>query len=457
MKRAAADRPPSQYALLRARRFAPFFWTQFAGAFNDNVFKNAFVVFVTFGSARAAGLDAGTIVNLIGAVFILPFLLFSATSGQIADKYEKARLIRLVKLLEIAIAIVGLAGFATASVPLLFAALALLGVHSTLFGPIKYAILPQCLATRELTGGNGLVEAGTFIAILLGTIAGGIVVAIEGAGPLAAGALTLAVAVAGWLASRAIPPTPRAAPDLVVNWNAFSETWRNLAIARENRVVWRSMLAISWFWFYGAIYLAQLPAFTQHVLHGNAHVFTLLLALFSIGIGIGSLLCERLSAHEVEPGLVPFGALGLTVFAVDLWLATRVPTGGAPMGAAAFVAAPLHWRIGADIVLLGIFGGFYTVPLYALIQARSPASHRSRIIAANNILNALFIVASAGVAIGLLGAGLSVPELFLAVGVMNALVIAYLCLSVPEFPVRARALLRRRRHRNAPATIHGEG
>jgi MFS family permease len=451
-----APRPPSQYALLRERRFAPFFWTQFAGAFNDNVFKNAFVVFVTFGAARTAGLDAGTLVNLIGAVFILPFLLFSATAGQIADKYEKSRLIRLVKLLEIAIAVAGLVGFALASVPLLFAALFLLGVHSTLFGPIKYAILPQCLAERELTGGNGLVEAGTFVAILLGTIAGGVVVAIDGAGPLAAGALTVAVAVAGWLASRAIPPTPRAAPSLVVNRNPVSETWRNLAIARENRVVWRSMLAISWFWFYGAIYLAQLPAFTQHVLHGDAHVFTLLLALFSVGIGLGSLLCERLSAHQVEPGLVPFGALGLTLFAVDLWLATRAEGRSVSIGVAAFAATPGHWRVGADIVLLGIFGGFYTVPLYALIQARSPASHRSRIIAANNILNALFIVASAGVAIGLLATGLSVPQLFLAVGAMNALFAAYLCLSEPEFAARALALLRRRRRGDAPA-IRGEG
>ena len=215
------------------------------------------------------------------------------------------------------------------------------------------------------------------------------------------------------------------------------------------------MLAISWFWFYGAIYLAQLPAFTQRVLHGNAHVFTLLLALFSIGIGIGSLLCERLSAHDVEPGLVPPGALGLTVFAVDLWLATRAESAGATIGAAAFFATPSHWRVAGDIVLLGVFGGFYTVPLYALIQARSPASHRSRIIAANNILNALFIVVSAAVAIGLLAVGLSVPELFLAVGAMNALFAAYLCTSVPEFATRALALPRRRKRRAARA-VHAE-
>lgn len=449
---------PSQYALLREGRFGPFFWTQFLGAFNDNVFKNAFVVFVTFVAAQRAGLSAGTIVNLIGAVFILPFLLFSATSGQLADKYEKSRLIRLVKLFEIAIATIGLAGFAWASVPLLFVTLALLGIHSTLFGPIKYAILPQHLSERELTGGNGLVEAGTFVAILLGTIIGGVVVAIEGPGPLLAGALAIVVAVAGWLASRRIPYTPAVAPALAVNWNPFSETWRNLAVARADTFVWRSMLAISWFWFYGAIYLAQLPAFTQQVLHGDAHVFTLLLALFSIGIGIGSLLCERLSAHEVEPGLVPFGALGLTLFAVDLWLATRTSFPLAS-GAARVIAMPGNWRVAADIVLLGIFGGFYTVPLYALIQARSPASHRSRIIASNNILNALFIVASAGAAIGLLSAGLSIPQLFLAVGAMNAVFAAYLFASVPEFPRRSLAWLRARfvAGKRSPTIQRGDG
>jgi MFS family permease len=284
-----------QFTLLRERRYAPFFWTQFFGAANDNVFKNAFVVFVTFEAAGRLAVDAGMIVNLIGAVFILPFMLFSATSGQLADKYEKSRLIRAIKLLEIAIMTIGLAGFVLGSVALLFVALALLGIHSTLFGPVKYAILPQHLSDEELVGGNGLVEAGTFVAILLGTIAGGLVVAVKPDGARFAGALVIAIAVAGWLVSRRIPYTPAVAPQLAINWNPFTETWRNLVIARENSVVWRSMLGISWFWFYGAIYLAQLPAFTQRVLGGDEHVFTLLLALFSIGIGIGSLLCERLS------------------------------------------------------------------------------------------------------------------------------------------------------------------
>ena len=432
----SAGRAASQYALLRERRFAPFFWTQFLGAANDNVFKNAFVVFVTFEAAGHLAVDAGMIVNLIGAVFILPFMLFSATAGQLADKLEKSRLIRLVKLLEIAIMTIGLVGFVLSSVALLFVALALLGIHSTLFGPVKYAILPQHLAAHELVGGNGLVEAGTFVAILLGTIAGGLVVAIKPGGAIAAGTLGIAIAVAGWLMSRRIPFTPAVAPQLAINPNPVSETWRNMGIARENVVVWRSMLGISWFWFYGAIYLAQLPAFTQRVLGGDEHVFTLLLALFSIGIGIGSLLCERLSGHRVELGLVPFGSIGLSLFALDLWLATRHTNAIAVHGIATFVAGPGNCRVAIDIVLLGVFGGFYTVPLYALIQERSQPSHRSRIIAANNILNALFIIASAGVAIGLLSAGLSIPQLFLAVGIMNALVAAYIYTLVPEFLMR---------------------
>ena len=435
-------RHPNQFELLRQRRFAPFFWTQFGGAANDNVFKNAFVVFVTFGTSAAAHVDAATVVNLIGAVFILPFMLLSATAGQVADKLEKSRLIRLIKLFEIVIMLIGLAGFLVPSLPILFLALALLGVHSALFGPVKYSILPQHLATEELVGGNGLVEMGTFVAILLGTIAGGVVVAVEPDGALYAGLLAIAIGVAGYLVSRGIPHTPAVDPALKINWNPIVETVANLRLAHRNIVVWRSMLGISWFWFYGAIYLAQLPVFTQSVLGGDEHVFTLLLAAFSIGIGVGSLLCEKLSGRKVEMGLVPFGSIGLTLFAIDLWLATRsLAASGAALTIGSFLAEPHHWRVLADIVLLGAFGGFYIVPLYALIQARSEPSHRSRIIAANNILNALFIVVSAGVAIGLLKAGLTIPQLFVAVGLMNAAVAIYIYALIPEFLMRFLAWL----------------
>ena len=432
---------PNQFDLLRERRFAPFFWTQFLGAGNDNVYKNALIIFIAFEAASLTSLDPNALVNLAGAVFIAPFVLLSATSGQIADKFEKSRMIRWVKLFEIAVMAVGLAGFWLRDLWLMFGALALLGVHSALFGPVKYAILPQHLKPEELIGGNGLVEMGTFVAILLGTIAGGLVVAIHPGGPVIAGLLAIGIAVAGYLVSRGIPHTPAVAPELTINWNPFTETWRNLRFAQENRVVWLSMLGISWFWFYGAIFLAQFAGFSRDVLGGNEHVVTFLLALFSVGIGIGSLLCERLSGRKVELGLVPFGSIGLTLFAVDLWLASGSLKAAELAGLGAYFAKPAHWRVAADLVLIGLFGGFYIVPLYALIQERSAPSHRSRIIAANNILNALFIVVSAFIAIGLLRAGLSIPQLFLVNALMNAAVAVFIFGLVPEFLMRFLAWL----------------
>ena len=431
----------NQFDLLRERRFGPFFWTQFFGAANDNIYKNALVIFVAFHAAALTTLDPNTLVNVAGAVFIAPFVLLSATSGQLADKFEKSWLIRWIKLFEVAIMTLGLIGFWRRDLTILFTGLALMGVHSTLFGPVKYAILPQHLKPEELIGGNGMVEMGTFVAILLGTIAGGLVVAIEGNGPILAGFVALCVALAGYLVSRAIPHTPAVDPGLAINWNPVSETWRNLRIAYENRVVWLSMLGISWFWFYGATFLAQFAGFARDILGGDEHVVTFLLALFSIGIGIGSLLCERLSGRRVELGLVPFGSIGLTLFAIDLWLASRNLSATRLAGLDVFFAERAHWRVAADLVLIGLFGGFYIVPLYALIQERSAPSHRSRIIAANNILNALFMVVSAGLAIGLLALGLSIPQLFLVTGLMNAAVALFIYDLVPEFLMRFLAWL----------------
>ena len=438
---AQAAHAGSQFELLRQRRFAPFFWTQFLGAANDNVLKNALVIFVAFQAAAASALDANTLVNLAGAIFIAPFVLLSASAGQLADKLEKSRLIRAIKLFEIAIMAIALAGFWRRDLGVLFAALALMGIHSTLFGPVKYAILPQHLAPDELIGGNGLVEMGTFVAILLGTIAGGLAIAIEPSGPVAAGALGVVIAIAGYLASRGIPHTPAVDPALRFNWNPFGETWRNLAIARDNRVVWLSMLGISWFWFYGAVFLAQFAGFARDVLGGDETVVTFLLATFSIGIGIGSLLCERLSGRMVEIGLVPFGSIGLTLFAVDLWFAARGLGAAGLDGLGSFLAQVANWHVTVDLLLIGVFGGFYIVPLYALIQQRAEPSHRSRIIAANNILNALFIVVSAGLAILLLRAGLSIVDVFLVTGLMNAAVALYIFRLVPEFLMRFLAWL----------------
>jgi hypothetical protein len=424
----------SQYQLLKQRRFLPFFATQFLGAFNDNVYKNALVILVAFHAASLSTLSAPTLSNLAQAIFILPFFLFSATAGQIADKLEKSRLIRWVKLAEIVIMALGASGLYLRNLDLLMAALFLMGLHSTVFGPVKYSYLPQHLGQEEITGGNGLVEMGTFLAILVGTLLGGFLIAGGEAGPVAAAVLILAVL--GYLASRGIPRSPAAAPDLAINWNPLTETWRILKFMRRSRVVFLSVLGISWFWFLGAVYLSQFPVYTKDILSGREEVVSMLLAIFSVGIGVGSLLCERLSGRRIEIGLVPFGSIGLTLFGIDLHFASTGLAAHAPFGPAEFLRESAHWRVLADLALVGVFGGFYIVPLYTLIQTRSEPSERSRIIAGNNILNALFVVAAAGMAIGLLNLGMSIPQLFLAAALLNAAVAIYIYTLVPEFLMR---------------------
>ena len=425
---------PNQYQLLGERRFLPFFLTQFLGAFNDNVYKNALIILVAFHAASLSSMSATTLSNFAQALFILPFFLFSATAGQLADKLDKAFVMRMVKLAEIGIMVIGATGLYLRSLALLMTALFLMGLHSTVFGPVKYSYLPQHLREEEIVGGNGLVEMGTFLAILLGTLLGGFLIAGGSAGPVSTAVLTLAIL--GYLSSRSIPRSPAAAPELVVNWNFLSETWRIIAFMRGNRTVFLSVLGISWFWFLGAIYLSQFPVYTKDTLFGKEEVVTVLLALFSVGVGAGSLLCERLSGRRVEIGLVPFGSIGLTLFGVDFYFAGAGLASHAPFGAWEFLRDPVHWRLLADLVLLGAFGGFYIVPLYALVQMRSEPSHRSRVIAGNNILNAIFVVASAGVAIGLLDAGLTIPQLFLVVALFNAAVAIYIYALVPEFLMR---------------------
>ncbi|AJC23597.2 MFS transporter [Pandoraea pulmonicola] len=426
-----------QSRLLKERRFAPFFWTQFLGAMNDNVFKIAFTSLVTYHASLFQDVDGKTAAFLISAIFIAPFLLFSATSGQIADKWDKARLIRFVKTLEIAIMAVGALGFLWTNASLLYVCTFLMGLHSTLFGPVKYAYLPQHLATHELVGGNGLVEMGTFVAILVGTIVGGEIAAAGAPALPWLGGVCVTLAVLGRSASTWVPQTPAPQPDLRINWNPFTETWRNLQIARGDRAVFQSLLGISWLWFLGATFLASFFNFSRDVLGADPGVVTLLLAMFSVGIGIGSLLCERLSGGKVEIGLVPFGSIGMTVFAIDLYFASRGGAGGASLQTVAqFISQPGHWRILADLFLLAMFGGFYSVPLYALIQSRSAPSHRARIIAANNILNALFMIVSALMAMALTRAGFTIDQLYLVTGILNALVAVYLYTLLPEFLIR---------------------
>jgi 1-acyl-sn-glycerol-3-phosphate acyltransferase len=432
---------PNQFALLRQRRFAPFFWVQFLGAGNDNLFKFAFTVMATY-QLQVSWLPPALAGLVIGAVFILPYLLFSATSGQIADKVDKAWLIRQLKTLEVAIMALGALGFYTANVPLLLGCLFLMGLQSTVFGPVKYAYLPQHLDERELTGGNGVVEMGTFVSILLGNVAGGLLIALPGVGAQVTAWACLAVAVAGRVAAHGVPASPASDPALKINWNPASETWRNLKLAYGQRAVFRSLLGISWMWFFGAVFLSLFPAFSREVLRGDEQVASLLLVVFSLGVGLGALLCETLSRRHVEIGLVPLGALGMSLFAFDLYFATRaLPPADAALTLSAFVAQPAHWRVIVDLALLSLSAGVYSVPMYALIQLRSPATHRARIIAANNILNALFMVVSALMTGALLAAGFSIPQVFLTLAVLNTVVGFYIFLLVPEYLLRFVAFL----------------
>ncbi|HEX7769916.1 MAG TPA: MFS transporter [Dokdonella sp.] len=425
----------NQFRLLRLRRFAPFFATQALGAFNDNAFRQAMIVLVAF-HLGLGDAEVGFYSNIAPALFILPFFLFSASAGQLAEKYEKTRLIRYVKLFEIGAMALAAYGFHAKNVPLLLGVLFLMGLHSTLFGPIKYAILPQALKKEELVGGNGLVEMGTSLAILFGMIAGGSLMALEDHGPTAASILVIGTAVLGWLACRAIPPAPATAPELRFNWNPATETWRVLGFVVRDRTVFNSVLGISWFWFFGGVFTAQLPNYTRLFLGGDESVAILVLALFSVGVGIGSLLCERLSGHKVEIGLVPLGSIGLSLFGIDLYFAQPALATVHGIDAWRFLAAPGHWRIALDMTLLGMFAGFYIVPLFALVQSRTPRHELSRVIAGNNIINALFMVAAAGFGLGLAAAGLSIPQIFLATALLNVAVAVYIYTLVPEFLMR---------------------
>ncbi|MCF8174222.1 MAG: MFS transporter [Burkholderiaceae bacterium] len=425
----------SQSGLLRTRRFAPLFHTQLLGALNDNVLKNAMVVLLTFQAASWTTLQPGMLANLAAGIFILPFFLFSATAGQLADKHDKALLARFSKMLEIGIVLIAGAGFALHSIEVLFASLFLMGLQSTLFGPVKYAILPQHLKSEELVGGNALIEAGTFVAILVGTLLGGLLAGAAG-GTTWITATGLVIAIVGYLASRAIPVAAPPAPTLNVSFNPFTETWRNIQFARSNQTVFLSIMGISWFWLFGALFLAQFPAYTKDILGGSETAVTLLLATFTFGIGVGSLLCEKLSAGRVELGLVPLGSIGMTVFALDLAFASPGTPSLEPLGALALLNVGTTWRVLIDLTLIGTFGGFFIVPLYALVQQRSNSEHRARIIAANNILNALFMVVGAAGAAGLLAAGLSIPMLFAVAALCNAAVAVFIYGLVPEFLLR---------------------
>ena len=427
----------NQFALLKQKRFLPFFVTQFLGAFNDNVFKNALIIMIAFQGVQLAEGNASVdfLTNLSAGLFILPFFLFSATAGQWIDKYEKSQSIRFIKFMEVVIMLAAAYAFFIGAIYALIALLFLMGTQSTFFGPAKYSYIPQHLDDTELVAGNALVQMGTFVAILIGTMMGGILIADDNGRNMVATAIVI-LAVLGYISSRYIPLTPSLEPGLKINWNPLTETWRNIAFIHKERVVFLSVLGISWFWFLGATYLVQLPNYTKTTLAGNEQVVTLLLTFFTFGIGGGSLLCNWLSGHKVELGLVPFGSIGLTLFGIDLFFAKPEYVTQGLIGVTEFISHAGSVRIILDVLCIGLFGGFYIVPLFAMIQQRSEPHHLSRIIAGNNIFNALLMVLSAVMAIVLLGAGVSIAELFVIVALLNAVVGVYIFSLVPEFFMR---------------------
>jgi len=417
----------SQFTLLATRRFLPLFITQALGAFNDNVFKNALVILITYVLAERAGLDPRLMVTAAAGIFILPFFLFSATAGQLADRFDKALMIRWVKLAEIVLMLGAAVGFYLQSIHWLMLMLFLMGTQSAFFGPLKYGILPDHLQKDELISGNGLIQAATFLAILLGTMVGGLLILADN-GIEVISLCVVGMALAGWFSSRFIPATGAAAPGLRVNPNFLIETWRIVRYTARHRALFIPILGISWFWLVGATFLAQVPSFGKNVLGGDEQLVTLLLLAFSVGIGIGSLVCNRLLKGRVRGTFVPLGALGISLFAIDLYFASRgVPlsAGAELIGIQRFLSDPLSWRILVDVLFIAVSGGIYVVPLNTMVQARSRQSHRARNIAAVNILNALFMVVSAVWAAVMLASGFTVSELFLCLAIANIAVVVY--------------------------------
>jgi acyl-[acyl-carrier-protein]-phospholipid O-acyltransferase/long-chain-fatty-acid--[acyl-carrier-protein] ligase len=433
---AAEHRRRGAFTLLASRRFGPLFATQFLSAFNDNALRNALVLMIAYRADAAAQFSAQLMIPLAAGLFMLPFFLCSATAGQIADESDKAWLIRLIKLLEIPVMLAAALGVLAGSATVLLALLFAMGIQAAFFGPLKYAILPDLLAPGELLLGNALVEAGTFIAILFGTIAGMLIATRHGAAAVAA--LIVIVALAAWTASWGIPHTAAAAPRSRSRWNFRLATGRVIRQAASDPVPLRSMLGISWFWLVGATYLSQFPAYVRFVLGAQEAVVTFFLTLFSVGIACGSLLCNRLLGGKVSARCVPWGAFGIALFSIDLWLASPPPAaaGGELAPFAIFVSDPAHWRILGDLFGIAASGGIFVVPLYALLQAASDRQYRARAIAANNIINAAAMVISSVATIALIAIGISVPGLFLLTGGATLAVAILFWRMLPGFAAR---------------------
>lgn len=425
----------NQFSLLKEKRFLPFFITQALGAFNDNVFKQAFVIMLSYHMFENLLLESQILVNLAAFLFILPFFLFSAIAGQFADKYEKSKMIRIVKLLETLIMLLACLGFYLNNAYLLLAVLFLMGFQSSVFGPLKYGYLPLHLQREELVGGNALVEGSTFLAILFGTIVAGILIDLQQHALIYLCITILSAAVLGFISSKKIPFTQAVDPELKINWNLIDETIKNIRFARNNKIIFLSILGISWFWFYGAIYLTNIPSYTKETLAGDKSVTTLILAFFCVGIGLGSVISEKLSAGRIEVGLVPIGAFGLSFFGYHLYLANTASELIPIHNYLEFLKQPGSFNVLFNVVMIGFSGGLYTVPLYAQIQNLADKKHISRLIAGLNIINALFMLVAAIFAIAILQK-FTIPELFAIISVINFFVAVFIFTKAPEFIFR---------------------
>lgn len=408
-------------SLLKSKRFLPLFITQFLGAFNDNAFKNAFLIWFTYDVAVKTRADAGMMVSIAAGLFILPFFLFSATAGQLADKYERAWLTQKIKQVEIILMVLCAVCFYVQSIAGLLAILFMMGMQSTFFGPIKYSLLPEHLKDDELISANGLIEGGTFLSILLGTIFGGLVIRMDD-GVTLLSLCVIAFAVMGWVASRSIPKTHIGDATLTIRWNIVVQTWKMIGYAQQERTVWLSIIGISWFWLVGATFLTQFPVYTKEVIGGNEHIVTLFLTLFSVGVGVGSMLCNKLLKGKINGRLVPYGSFGMSVSIIIFFFASMlyVNTPDGIIGVPEFMTSGgVAWLIIGSLLLLSVFSGIYIVPLYAIMQHRSDEKYLARIIAANNVMNALFMVVATLFAIAVFAMGFDVTELLLAIGIMN--------------------------------------
>jgi MFS family permease len=433
-----------QGSLLFNKRFWPTFWTQFLGAFNDNIYKNAMVLLITFKAYTLGGLAVEQMVALCGGIFILPFFLFSAVAGQICDKYPKHKLLIMIKVWEILVMILGAAGFLTANITILMTALFLMGTQSTFFGPVKYSILPELIKEHELVEGNALVQMGTFVAILIGTVVGGVLINIEEIGGQVVSVMVMFFAILGTLTALKVQHLKSNEADLKIDWGIIKPTWTIMKLSWEKKDVFLGVVGISWFWFFGAALLSLFPVYGKNILHSNGHVVTLLLGIFSVGVAIGSVICEKLSRETLELGLVPIGALGLSLFPIDIFIIGTpafAQVGGEFLTLSQFIGQPMAWRIIFDLMMISVASGFYIVPLYTLIQQRSRKEIRSRIIAANNILNALFmVVASVLLMIGFSNK-VTVPQMFMILSALNAVVCLFMFSQSKEYFYRFKKLI----------------